>query len=299
MNPSAVTPPAVDPAVAVRWLGHSTVAVDVRGVRILTDPVLRRGLAHLRRRPPSSPPEHSAGAQLVVVSHLHHDHCDVPSLRRLRPDWVVAPPGSAVWLQRRLSGTPTRVVDVAEGETAVLTLTGGRGQVDVAVTALPAHHAGHRTGGRLDRAPARARAVEHLVRVPGAFTGTAGEDLLLWAIGDTGEFPGADAVLAAGGRAPDVALVPVGGWGHTLGPHHLDPRQAAALVSRVGARYSVPVHWGTLHPIGLGRTMGDRFTAPGPRFAAEAERAGGTVPVALPTGGVLRLDAQGRRIPSA
>ena len=285
----------MNPAVAVRWLGHSTVAVDVRGVRLLTDPVLRRGLAHLRRRPASSPPGHWAAPQLVLVSHLHHDHCDVPSLRRLRPDWVVAPPGSAVWLQRKLSGLPTRVVDVAEGETATFALRGAAGEVAVEVTGLPAHHTGHRTAGWTDRAPARARAVEHLVRVPGTFPAATPDDLLLWAVGDTGEFPGSDAVLAAGGRAPDVALVPVGGWGHTLGPHHLDPRQAAALVSRVGARFSVPVHWGTLHPVALGRTMGDRFTAPGERFVAEADRAGGTVPVQLAVGGELLLDEHGRR----
>lgn len=287
-------------SVEVTWLGHSTVVVDVAAaggsaLRIVTDPVLGRRLGHLRRRSRRPEEAASAGCDLAVVSHLHHDHLDLPSLRQLRPAVVVAPPGSSDWIRWKLGLPRTHVLEVAVGSARTLELA--RGAVEV--TALPAHHAGHRTGGRLDRAPARARAVEHLVRVPGAFTGTAGEDLLLWAIGDTGEFPGADAVLAAGGRAPDVALVPVGGWGHTLGPHHLDPRQAAALVSRVGARYSVPVHWGTLHPIGLGRTMGDRFTAPGPRFAAEAERAGGTVPVALPTGGVLRLDAQGRRIPSA
>lgn len=291
-----MTPPS-GPAVALRWLGHSTVTVDVRGVRIVTDPVLRRGLAHLRRRPPSSPPQHSAGAQLVLVSHLHHDHCDLPSLRRLRPDWVVAPPGSAAWLQRKLSGLPTRVVDVAEGETGTFRLHGAEGPVAVDVTGLPAHHTGHRTAGWLDRAPAAARAVEHLVRVPDVFGAAASDDdLLLWAIGDTGEFPGADAVLTAAGRAPDVALVPVGGWGHTLGPHHLDPAQAAALVSHVGARFSVPVHWGTLHPIALGRTMGDRFRAPGERFVVEAERAGGTLPVQLAVGGELHVDGRGGRV---
>ena len=87
---------------------------------------------------------------------------------------------------------------------------------------------------------------------------------------DTGEFEESDAVLAAGGRSPDVALVPVGGWGHTLGPHHLDPQQAADLVARVRPGTSIPVHWGTLHPVALGATMGDRFVEPGRRFVAEA-----------------------------
>ena len=279
----------------LRWLGHSTATLDAAGVRIVTDPVLRKGLAHLRRRPPLSPPEDSSGCQLALVSHLHHDHCDLPSLRRLRADWVVAPPGAGPWLQRRLGRGPSTVVEVAVGEQRTLPLRrSAGGHVDVVVTALPAHHAGHRTLGGLDGAPPHGEAVGHLVRVPGALPGRDPDDLLLWAVGDTGEFPGDTAVLAAGGRAPDVALVPVGGWGHTLGPHHLDPRQAADLVTRVRPGLAVPVHWGTLHPVALGRTMGDRFVEPGRRFAAEVAAGGTSTAVLLRHGEVLRLDATGR-----
>ena len=281
----------------VTWLGHSTVSVDVAGVRIVTDPVLRAGLVHLRRRPPVPRPQDTAGCALALVSHLHHDHCDLASLRRVRADVVVAPPLAGDWLQRRLAGTGSRVVEVAVGRTVTLPLRGARGSVDCEVTALAAHHPGHRTAGWATRAPADAQAVEHLVRVPGAFGRRDPDDLLLWAVGDTGEFKGDAAVLAAGGRAPDVALLPVGGWGHTLGPHHLDPEQAAALAARVRPRYAVPVHWGTLHPVALGRTMGDRFVAPGRRFAAAASRADGVLPVALGVGEALVLDASGERVP--
>jgi L-ascorbate metabolism protein UlaG (beta-lactamase superfamily) len=278
----------------LRWLGHSTATLDAAGVRVVTDPVLRKGLAHLRRRPPLSPPEDSAGAQLALVSHLHHDHCDLPSLRRLRAQWVVAPPGAGPWLQRRLGRTTSTVVEVAVGTSRTLPLRrGAGGVVDVTVTALPAHHAGHRTLGGLDGAPPHGEAVGHLVRIPGALPARAEPDLLLWAVGDTGEFPGDTAVLAAGGRAPDLALVPVGGWGHTLGPHHLDPAQAADLVRRVRPRYAVPVHWGTLHPVALSATMGDRFVAPGPRFAAEVAAAGAATAVVLRHGELLRLDDAG------
>ncbi|WP_432512648.1 MBL fold metallo-hydrolase [Kineococcus sp. SYSU DK001] len=275
--------------VEVTWLGHSTVTVDVRTgaghLRLVTDPVLRPGLAHLRRRPRTPAPAASAGCDLALVSHLHHDHLDLPSLRRLRPAVLVAPPGSADWVRWKLRVPTTRVVEVAVGESLELPFPAG----PVEVTALPAHHAGHRTLSWASRAPADARAVQHLVRVPGAFGGTGRDDLLLWAIGDTGEFEGSDAVLAAGGRSPDVALVPVGGWGHTLGPHHLDPRQAAELVARVRPGVSVPVHWGTLHPIALGATMGDRFVEPGRRFTREASRLGVPGAVQLPIGGSLTL----------
>nr|WP_281372871.1 MBL fold metallo-hydrolase [Kineococcus aurantiacus] len=270
-------------------MGHSTVTVDVRtpggSLRVVTDPVLRPGLAHLRRRPATPDPAAWAGCDLALVSHLHHDHLDLPSLRRMRPTVLVTPPGSSDWVRWRLRRPATHVVEVAVGQTRELPTPCG----PVQVTALPAHHAGHRTGSGFSRAPRGAEAVEHLLRVPGAFPGRDLDDLLLWAIGDTGEFAGSDAVLAAAGRAPDVALVPVGGWGHTLGPHHLDPRQAAELVARVRPGVSVPVHWGTLHPVALGATMGDRFVEPGRRFVREASRLGVAGAVQLPVGGSLSV----------
>ena len=69
----------------------------------------------------------------------------------------------------------------------------------------------------------------------------------------------------------DLALVPVGGWGPTLDEGHLDPEQAAEAVLRVGARWAVPVHWGTFWPAGLeyvARANHERlFVTPGRRFA--------------------------------
>jgi L-ascorbate metabolism protein UlaG (beta-lactamase superfamily) len=46
----------------------------------------------------------------------------------------------------------------------------------------------------------------------------------------------------------DVALLPVSGWGATLGPGHLDPERAAEAVARIAPRVAVPIHWGTLAP---------------------------------------------------
>ena len=72
-------------------------------------------------------------------------------------------------------------------------------------------------------------------------------------------------------EAVDLALVPVGGWGPTLGDRHLDPQQAAEAVERVGATWALPVHYGTFWPVGmraLNRTNHQRlFETPGSRFA--------------------------------
>ena len=48
--------------------------------------------------------------------------------------------------------------------------------------------------------------------------------------------------------ATDVALLPIWGWGPTMGPGHLDPERAAEALARLRPRIGVPIHWGTLRP---------------------------------------------------
>jgi L-ascorbate metabolism protein UlaG (beta-lactamase superfamily) len=62
--------------------------------------------------------------------------------------------------------------------------------------------------------------------------------------------------------------VPVGGWGPSLGPGHLDPVAAAEAVRRVGARVAIPVHFGTFWPIGCDWLKPELFLPPGDRFRA-------------------------------
>ena len=59
------------------WLGHSTVLLETGGLRILTDPVLRAGIGPVRRRPELADVDLSA-VDAVLISHLHHDHLDLP-----------------------------------------------------------------------------------------------------------------------------------------------------------------------------------------------------------------------------
>ena len=70
---------------------------------------------------------------------------------------------------------------------------------------------------------------------------------------DTGLFP---AMRLLAGRV-DVALLPVSGWDPMLGRGHLDPRGAAKAVAQVRPAIAMPIHWGTLYPVGL-RSFGRR-----------------------------------------
>ncbi len=80
--------------------------------------------------------------------------------------------------------------------------------------------------------------------------------------GDTDLFP--EMADEVGGC--DVALLPVGGWGPGLGPGHLNAVRAADAAVVVGASDAVPIHFGTLWPIGMDRIRPDEFLRPGHNF---------------------------------
>jgi L-ascorbate metabolism protein UlaG (beta-lactamase superfamily) len=127
--------------------------------------------------------------------------------------------------------------------------------------------------------------------VPGA-VGTAvgfrvaGAGRSFWFPGDTGLREDMRAVDPV-----DLALAPVGGWGPTLGPGHMDPVEAAEAVDRVGATWAVPVHWGTFWPVGLRRVHPRRhqqfFASPGQQFVDAVDV---SVPLLPVPGERVRLD---------
>jgi L-ascorbate metabolism protein UlaG (beta-lactamase superfamily) len=84
--------------------------------------------------------------------------------------------------------------------------------------------------------------------------------------GDTDLFP--DMVTV--GSDLDLALLPVWGWGPTLGTGHMDPERAAEALTLLQPRMAVPIHWGTLHPMGMGWWQPNFLTSPPHRFAERA-----------------------------
>jgi L-ascorbate metabolism protein UlaG (beta-lactamase superfamily) len=233
----------------VTWLGHSAVMLETDGVRLVGDPVYDHvGRTGLVRRIGGRLPDGVAWRpDLVVLSHMHHDHTDLPTLSRVGKAALVAPPGGGEWLSQRgfdVLGEPN------PGQTVQ-----GHG---LTVTAVPANHQGNRRGGP------QADAVGHLVS-DGQHT--------VWLAGDTDLY---EEMLGLHELSPtgsiDLAMVPVWGWGPNIGPGHLDPIRAAEAVRRAGARRAVPVHWGTLHPMFYRRFMTHQLTRPGPELAEEVAR---------------------------
>jgi L-ascorbate metabolism protein UlaG (beta-lactamase superfamily) len=89
----------------------------------------------------------------------------------------------------------------------------------------------------------------------------------------------------------DVAVLPIWGWGPNLGPGHLDPERAAKALAMLRPRFAVPVHWGTLAPLGARWLWPWMFERPGREFAEWAHRLAPEVAVrVLEPGQTLRLD---------
>src|SRR6185436_1994360 len=84
----------------ITYIGHATVLIEMAGQRLLTDPILRDRVSFLRRRGRPVDPALFQDLDVVLISHLHYDHLDIPSLRLLRHDThLIVPAGSARFFQ--------------------------------------------------------------------------------------------------------------------------------------------------------------------------------------------------------
>jgi L-ascorbate metabolism protein UlaG (beta-lactamase superfamily) len=247
------------------------VLLDLDGVRLLTDPLLRDRASYLRRQVPVVDPVEYAGIDAVLVSHLHPDHLDLPSLERLGREMpTVVPRGGVRLLARRGF---RRVAEVEAGE-----------EVRIGALRVRATHAEH-GAAQLPFRP----------RVPALGYLIAGSRRVYFA-GDTGIFGG----MANIDRALDVALVPVGGWGPlapfwerfpSAVPGHLDPRRGAVALQLLRPLLAVPIHWGIYTPLGLGHAMLASRNQPPRAFRRNADKLAPEVEVrVLNPGETLRLD---------
>jgi L-ascorbate metabolism protein UlaG (beta-lactamase superfamily) len=240
------------------WVGHATALIEIGGARLLTDPLLRSRLAHLRRHGPPPAPEVMRDVDAVLISHLHHDHLDLPSLRLLpRGTPLVVPRGAARMLRRRGFGG---VRELAAGESTDV--------AGVEVLAVDAVHDRHRLRIGLQ--------ADTLGYVAGG---------AVYFAGDTDLFDGMADLAGI-----EVALIPVWGWGPSLGHGHLDPKAAARAAALLRPRIAVPIHWGTFFPHLMHLWKSDRLTDPPHEFAAAVARLAPEVDVrVLRPGGSTRF----------
>jgi L-ascorbate metabolism protein UlaG (beta-lactamase superfamily) len=202
---------------AIAWLGHSCTAIRLDGLLVVTDPVLRRRVLHLRRKTAVDPAA-LAHADAILISHTHYDHLDLPSLNQFDLNArVIVPAGAGELLRRRGFRDVSEVVPGDE--------------VDLGALRVRAIHADH--GSPYRPGAGRTQPVGFVI---------AGSRTVYFA-GDTDVFDG----MRDLGQI-DVALLPVAGWGPRVPEGHLDPLRAAEALDLIRPRVAIPIHWGTYSP---------------------------------------------------
>lgn len=220
------------------WLGHSTMLLEVDGLRVLTDPVLapRIGPASFvgPRRLHAAPIDVAELPPLdaVLVSHDHFDHLCKPTVRALAARGVpfITSLGVGAHLER-FGVAPEHITELDWWERH--TLPGG----ELAFTAAPAQHFSGRIGGR------------NATLWSSWVIETANRKIFF--SGDTGLTPEFADVGARLGPF-DVTMLEIGAWNPAWGTIHLGPENALAAFDLLGGGTLVPVHWSTfdlgLHP---------------------------------------------------
>ncbi|PTM58042.1 MBL fold metallo-hydrolase [Desmospora activa] len=220
-----------DDAITVTWLGHSTVYLNVKGVRILTDPVFseRVGIQIFRRwtlgpkryTPPALDIKEIGEIDLILLSHAHMDHMDLPSLRALAGEktQVITPVGTG----RLLRSMPFRaVMEAGEGEPIKL-------DSGVMITPFPVRHWGNRYPWNVDYGFSgyMIEKENHRIAFSGDTAYTSFHQLRKWG-------------------PVDLILVPIGAYSpDSFQGSHCTPEQAWQMAQEAGAREVAPIHWNT------------------------------------------------------
>jgi L-ascorbate metabolism protein UlaG (beta-lactamase superfamily) len=234
--------PAIDPRAAwqepsdtglrATWLGHSTVLIEMDGVRVLTDPVwgLRASPSQLagpkRFQPVPVALKALPPIDAVLISHDHYDHLCYPTLRALSNTQVPFITSLGVGAHLQAWGiAPERITELDWWQSHRIAGS------DVEVTAAPAQHFSGR--GLKDRnatlwSSLAIRGPQHQV----------------FFSGDTGLTDQYTTIRERLGKF-DLVMLEVGAWNAAWGDIHLGPENALEALRMLGGGAFLPVHWGT------------------------------------------------------
>jgi L-ascorbate metabolism protein UlaG (beta-lactamase superfamily) len=241
VHPRPLPPAPRGDGVCATWVGHATFLLRTSSCTVLTDPMFSDvagplpWLGSRRAAPPGLGLAAVPKVDLILLSHDHYDHCDLPSLRRLakRDDPVVAAP---LGHRSLLEGAGIRRVVELDWWQANASLPG------VDVTLVPARHWTRRGPFGTNK------------RLWGGFMVRMGGRLVYFA-GDSGFDEPLFTEIGRRCGAPDVALIPIGAYEPRwfMKDAHMNPAEAVRVHREVGARRSLAMHWGTFQLTDEGR----------------------------------------------
>ncbi|MBA3460889.1 MAG: MBL fold metallo-hydrolase [Deltaproteobacteria bacterium] len=207
------------------WIGHATWALRLGGRLIITDPIWSKSISGAVPRlvAPGVPLAEMPTADLVLVTHDHRDHMDLPTLGKLSRDATYIVP----------TGNAPRIAKL--GHTKVIELDWWQSHThgSLEITLVPARHWSMRMpwnkndtlwGGYVIKSP----------------------EGIAYHSGDTA-FGDHFAEIGARVGAIDWAMLPIGGYSPRwfMEPQHVDPSEAARGFEALGAKNFLAMHWGT------------------------------------------------------
>jgi L-ascorbate metabolism protein UlaG (beta-lactamase superfamily) len=218
-------------AAVVSFIGHATLLIQTRFGNLLTDPMYSERASPVsfagprRTRQPAIRFDDLPPIAVVLLSHNHYDHCDLPTLRAIEARWhplVVTPLGNARLLQ---AAGVRRIEELDWWQEAK--------EAPLPVTLTPAQHFSARTPFDRNRA------------LWGGFMLDVDQRRILFA-GDSGYGPHFSQIRARAG-APDLSLLPIGAYEPRwfMKDIHMNPAEAVQAHLDLGAVRSVGIHFGT------------------------------------------------------
>ncbi|MGW0393306.1 MBL fold metallo-hydrolase [Streptomyces sp. NPDC003042] len=247
------------------WMGHSSVLAEIDGRRVLFDPVWGERcspfpFAGPKRLHPVPVPLASLGeVDVVVISHDHYDHLDLPTIKALAGTGTVfaVPLGVGAHLER-WGVPPDRLRELDWNETTKV--------AGLSLTATPARHFCGR-GLRNQQFTLWASWV------------VAGDEHRIFHSGDTGYFPGFQEIGAAHGPF-DATMIQIGAYAEYWPDIHMTPQEGMRahldLQGGTPGGTMLPIHWGTFN------LAFHAWAEPGEWTADAAEEAGQKVALPVP-----------------
>jgi L-ascorbate metabolism protein UlaG (beta-lactamase superfamily) len=226
----------------VTWIGHATILIQTQGLNILTDPIWSERASPFsffgpkRVRAPGVRFEDLPRIHLVLVSHNHYDHMDLPTLERLRQrdrPLIITSLGNDAIIGRAdgvFAGDWDEPLPIYRPGCTATMRCRALGEVIVARN----HHWSSRWGTDRNRALWSA----FVIRLPGGN--------ILFA-GDTGYDDGRWAAEAAKLGPYRLAILPVGAYEprDVMQANHMNPEEAVRVFETLKPKLGLGMHWGT------------------------------------------------------
>jgi L-ascorbate metabolism protein UlaG (beta-lactamase superfamily) len=215
----------------VYWLGHASFLLRGCGLNILIDPVFSDHCApfpfHIpslkRKVPPPLPLRELPHIDLILLTHTHYDHCDLPTLRHFPHNTrILVAAGHKTWLRKQGFHN---VEELAWWQNSDFR--------DIRITATPAQHFTARSPFDRNRGHWCGWHIE-------------GAGKKLWHAGDSG-YCEAFAEIGQQLGPLDLSMIPIGAYAPRwfMKGMHMNPEEAVRVFEETRSSHAIAMHWGT------------------------------------------------------